>query len=57
MGGKAVMALELMPAMSAPVALPLRGRHAPVGRVDKTVTGFPDQAPGQSMKSSRKSSP
>lgn len=45
MSGKAVMAPQLMPTMSAPVALPLRGRHAPVGRVDKTVTGLPDQAP------------
>jgi hypothetical protein len=45
MGGKSVMAPELTPAMSVPVRLPLRGRHAPVGRVDKTVTGLPDQAP------------
>ncbi len=44
-GGKAVRAPELMPAMSVPVGLPLQGRHAPVGRVDKTVTGLPDQAP------------
>ncbi len=38
------MAPELMPAMSAPVALSLQGRHAPAGRVDKTVTGLPDRA-------------
>lgn len=42
MGGKAVVTPKLMPVISVPVALTFRGRHTPVGRVDKTVTGLPD---------------
>lgn len=45
MDGKAVVTPELMPVISVPVALTFRGRHTPVRRVDKTVTGLPGQAP------------
>ncbi|SFL68411.1 hypothetical protein SAMN05192584_12439 [Streptomyces pini] len=39
----------VMLVMSVLAACPSRGRHAPVGRVDKTVTGLLDQAPMRSQ--------